>query len=133
MVGADCTGGFSTNLRKFPGAGGIRSASAAEVVKLAESGSSDDVILAFIKNSPSTYNLSADGVIYLKDVGLSAPVVTAMLNHDNSLRSQTPQSQYIYDQKAYPPSGQPPVPQATPEPAVPEQPAPVDPTAATPA
>src|SRR3954452_1463025 len=62
---------------------------AAEVVKLAESGSSDEVILAYIKNSGSTYNLSADEVIYLKDVGLSSPVVTAMLTHDNSLRSQT--------------------------------------------
>jgi hypothetical protein len=103
---------------------------AAEVVKLAESGSSDDVILAFIKNSESTFNLSADGVIYLKDVGLSSPVVTAMLTHDNSLRSQTPQ--YTYDQKAYPPSGQAQVAQPTPQPAVPEQPNPIEPAAATP-
>ncbi|MDB6036153.1 MAG: hypothetical protein JWM16_6491, partial [Verrucomicrobiales bacterium] len=104
---------------------------ATEVVKLAESGSSEEVILAFIKNSGTTYNLSADEVIYLKDVGLSSPVVTAMLTHDNSLRSQT--QPYTYDQKAYPSSGQTQVAQPTPQPAVPEQPAPSEPAAATPA
>ncbi|MDB6110737.1 MAG: hypothetical protein JWR69_2487 [Pedosphaera sp.] len=103
---------------------------AAEVIKLAESGSSDDVLLAFITNSRSTYELSADAVIYLKDVGLSAPVVTAMLNHDSTLRGQAPA--YTYDQKAYPPSGQPPVAQPPIVAAVPEQPAPPQPVEAAP-
>src|SRR5882757_4308927 len=71
---------------------------AAEVVKLAQSGVSDDVVLAYIQNSQSTFTLSADSVVYLKDLGLSQPVITAMLNHDAALNHQP---QYTYDQKAY--------------------------------
>jgi hypothetical protein len=100
------------------------SPSAAEVVKLAESGSSDDVLIAYIGNSKSTYNLSADAVIYLKDVGLSGPVVTAMLTHDSAVQGSA--AAFTYDQKAYPASGQPPIPQAAPPPTIPEQPAPVE-------
>src|SRR6266516_4023921 len=50
-----------------------------EIIRLAESGSSEDVILAYIKNSQATYNLSADHVVYLKDVGLSPQVISTML------------------------------------------------------
>src|SRR3989442_15353653 len=67
------------------------SPSVAEVVRLAESGVGEDVILAFIQNSKSTYNLSADDVLYLKDVGLTSPVITAMLNHDKETGNQTQQ------------------------------------------
>src|SRR5882757_2231431 len=72
---------------------------AAEVVKLAQSGVSDDVVLAYINNSQSAFTLSSDAVVYLKDLGLSPAVVTAMLNHDASLNHQP---QYTYDQKLYP-------------------------------
>ena len=64
---------------------------AAEVVRLAQSGVTEDVVLAYIQNSQATFNLAADDVVYLRDVGLSSPVITAMLNHDNTLRSQQPQ------------------------------------------
>src|ERR1051325_724956 len=63
----------------------------AEVVRLAESGVSQDVILAYIQNSNNQFNLSADQILYLKDVGLSSEMVTAMLNRDSVLRNQ-PQS-----------------------------------------
>ena len=68
------------------------SPSVAEVIKLAESGVGEDVILSFIQNSKSTYDLSADDVFYLKDVGLTSPVITAMLNHDKEVGNQTQQS-----------------------------------------
>jgi len=64
---------------------------AAEVVRLAGSGVSDDVVLAYIQNSQATFNLSADDVLYLKDIGLSPQVTSAMLNHDNMLRNQAQQ------------------------------------------
>jgi len=64
---------------------------AAEVVRLAQSGVSEDVVLAYVQNSQSTFNLSADDVVYLRDVGLSSPVITSMINHDNALRGQQPQ------------------------------------------
>jgi hypothetical protein len=61
-----------------------------EVVQMASAGSGDDVLLAYIQNSQSMFQLSADQVIYLKDVGLSSQVITAMLNRDNALRGQSP-------------------------------------------
>src|SRR2546426_919761 len=60
----------------------------ADVVRLAQSGVGEDVLLAFIHSSTSYYNLSAENVLYLKDVGISSKVVTAMLTHDSGLRNQ---------------------------------------------
>ena len=44
---------------------------AAEVIRLAGSGVGDDVVAAYIQNSQAPFNLSADDVLYLKDIGLS--------------------------------------------------------------
>ncbi len=51
----------------------------------------DDVVLAYIQNSQAQFNLSADDVLYLKDIGLSAQVTSAMLTHDSALRGQPQQ------------------------------------------
>src|SRR5260370_482829 len=102
------------------------SPSAAEVVRLAEAGTSDDVMLAYIQNSTSTFDLSADQILYLRDIGLSSPVITAMFSRDNALRTQ-PQSS-TYDQKLYPATAPPP-----PAPAVVTAPAPEPAPATTPA
>ena len=67
------------------------SPAAAEVVRLAGSGVGDDVVLAYIQNSQAPFNLSADAVLYLKDVGLSPQVTSAMLSHDGTLRNQPQQ------------------------------------------
>src|ERR1035438_2697507 len=64
---------------------------AAEVVRLAGSGVGDDVVIAYIQNSQASFNLSADDVLYLKDIGLSPRVTSAMLSHDSALRSQPQQ------------------------------------------
>jgi hypothetical protein len=64
---------------------------AAEVVRLATSGVGDEVVLAYIKNSQAAFNLSAEDVLYLKDIGLSSEVTSAMLNHDSALRGQAQQ------------------------------------------
>jgi hypothetical protein len=53
-------------------------------VKLAESGIGDSVILSFIENS-GTFNLGADQIVYLNDLGLSSEIVNAMLYHDREL------------------------------------------------
>src|SRR6266446_8227719 len=65
----------------------------AEVLRLAESGVSEDVVMAYIQNSPAGFNLSADQILYVRDLGLSSQVITAMLNRDAALRSQPPPSQ----------------------------------------
>ncbi|MEI6781785.1 MAG: DUF6600 domain-containing protein [Verrucomicrobiota bacterium] len=64
---------------------------AAEVVRLAGSGVGDDVVVAYIQNSQAPFNLSADDVLYLKDIGLSSQVTSAMLSHDSGLRNQPQQ------------------------------------------
>ena len=55
-----------------------------DVIKLAQAGVSEDVILAQIKNSPATYNLTADQIIELKIDGVSQPVIKALLNGGGS-------------------------------------------------
>ncbi|MDB6109997.1 MAG: putative rane protein [Pedosphaera sp.] len=80
------------------------SSNAAEVLKLAKSGMGDDVVLAYIQNSRTPYSLSVNDILALKNAGLSAPVLTAMLNHDSSLKNQP--EQFTFDQKLYPPSNE---------------------------
>jgi hypothetical protein len=52
-----------------------------EVIKLAQSGVGDEVIIAYIANAPSLFNLTADEVLYLSDLGISDAVVAAMIKH----------------------------------------------------
>jgi uncharacterized membrane protein YgcG len=53
---------------------------AAEILKLGRAHLSDEVIIAFIRNSARIYPLSASEIIYLRGQGVSDQVVTAMLN-----------------------------------------------------
>jgi hypothetical protein len=91
----------------------------AEVVRLAGAGTSDDVVLAYIQNSTATFDLNADQILYLRDIGVSSPVITAMLTRDNTLKTQAPA--YTYDQRLYPATANPvstqPVQPPPPEPA----------------
>jgi len=57
-----------------------------EIVKLAEARIEDDVMLSFIDNS-GTFNLGADQIVYLSDLGVSSQVIAAMLQHDQDLVS----------------------------------------------
>ena len=66
--------------------------SAGEVVRLAQSGVGDPVVLAFIGQSPSYYNLSGADITALKDACVSSQVLTAMLDHDGALHAQTQSS-----------------------------------------
>jgi hypothetical protein len=58
----------------------------AEVVKLAESGLGDEVVMAYVTNSQAGFNLSAEDIVYLKDVGISETVITLMMSRDKVLR-----------------------------------------------
>ncbi len=75
---------------------------AAEAVRLSEAGTSEDVLLSFVRNSNSRFNLSADQILYLRDIGFSSTVISAMLNREHELQNQ-PQK-YTYDQRLYPPA-----------------------------
>lgn len=58
------------------------SSSLNEVVKMAQAGIDEGVMLSFVTNSAGTFNLGSDQIIYLNDLGLSSQVVTAMIQHD---------------------------------------------------
>src|SRR5260221_11418636 len=58
----------------------------AEVIRFTESGVDESVMLAYITNSENSFNLGADEIIYLNDIGIPAPIVRAMLQHDIALK-----------------------------------------------
>jgi len=107
---------------------------AAEVVRLAGAGVGDEVVAAYIQNSQAPFNLSADDVLYLKDIGLSPQVTSAMLNHDSTLRNQPQQYAPATVAPAVPPGTAPPTYQwqAPVAPTAPEPAAPPPPQAAAP-
>ena len=55
-----------------------------EIIKLAEAGIEDSVVFSFIENS-GMFNLGADQIIYLNDLGVASPIVAAMLQHDSEV------------------------------------------------
>ena len=66
------------------------STSAAEVARLAQSGVDENVMLAFVNNSGSTFNVGSDQIIYLSDIGVPGNVVTAMIQRDQVLKTASP-------------------------------------------
>jgi hypothetical protein len=53
----------------------------AEVVRLQSAGIGEDTILAFIQDSPPLTPLTPEQIVYLKDLGVSPRVLTAMIQH----------------------------------------------------
>jgi hypothetical protein len=77
----------------------------------------EEVILAYVKNCQSPFNLSANSILQLKETGVSSPVIAAMLNHDSSLRNQHRALPYPHPQNPYAPAYQIPMPsQPAPQP-----------------
>lgn len=60
----------------------------AEIVKLAQAHSSEDVIVAYIRSSRLSYSPTAEEILYLKDLGLSQKVLSA-LYEKNGLATNT--------------------------------------------
>jgi hypothetical protein len=61
------------------------STGAAEVVRLAQAGVGEDVMLAYIHTVDSQFNLGTDQIIYLNDIGVSGSVVKAMMDRDGTI------------------------------------------------
>jgi hypothetical protein len=102
---------FISSYAQAPAAPNLSPATA-EVVRLAGAGTSEDVVLAYIQNSQTPFELSADHVLYLKDLGVPSPVVAAMLTRDSALHLQAPPPQ-----AEAPPPAAAPMPMAAPAPA----------------
>ncbi len=58
-----------------------------EMIRLAESGVEEGIMLAYVTNSTGTFSLGSEEIIYLNDVGVPPAVITAMLLHDNLMLS----------------------------------------------
>jgi hypothetical protein len=56
-----------------------------EVVQLAQTQIGDEVLLAYIDNSPARFELDIHQILYLHDLGLSAQVIAAMVRHNQDL------------------------------------------------
>ncbi|MGZ4964615.1 MAG: DUF6600 domain-containing protein, partial [Limisphaerales bacterium] len=53
----------------------------ADVIKLTQSNVGDDVVVGYIKNSGTTYQPTADEILYLNDVGVSQEVINALMQN----------------------------------------------------
>ena len=93
----------------------------AQVIRLTQAGVDESIIMTYVTNSGSTFNLDSDKIIYLKDIGLPNEVVTAMMQRDQQLQQQMTAS--AYQPPAQPAPAPPPVPTEQPETAPPPQPA----------
>jgi len=56
-----------------------------QIVNLAQSGVSESVLTSYAGNSATPFNLTADQIIYLKDIGVPDSVVQAMIARDQQL------------------------------------------------
>jgi len=64
-----------------------------EVVKLAQAGVGEEVMLAYVDKYSGSFNVGSDQILYLNDLGVSGTVITAMLKHDGSNVAAAPPSQ----------------------------------------
>jgi hypothetical protein len=56
-----------------------------ELVKMAQSGVEPDVMLTFI-DSAGTFNLAAEQIILLRDLGVPSEIITSIIRHDVDVR-----------------------------------------------
>src|SRR5882724_1432694 len=61
-----------------------------EIAQLAQAGVGDDVLLAYVENSPTSYKLEVDEILYLHDLGISAEVISALVRHGQSSPEPAP-------------------------------------------
>src|SRR3984957_3073676 len=52
----------------------------AQIVQLTQAKIGEDTIVAYVRNSGNSYGLDANQIIYLRQQGVSDPVIAAMLN-----------------------------------------------------
>ena len=57
----------------------------AQIITLAQSGVDESVLVSYASNAATPFNLTADQIIYLKDIGVPDSVVQAMIQRDQQL------------------------------------------------
>lgn len=63
-----------------------------DVAKLAKAQVSEDVIITYVQNSGTAYNLSPTEIVYLRDQGVSDHVINVMLDQRRNLAASAPQN-----------------------------------------
>ncbi|HEU5395893.1 MAG TPA: DUF6600 domain-containing protein [Verrucomicrobiae bacterium] len=58
----------------------------AQVIRLAQAGLDPGILMAYVTNSTSTFNLNSDKIIYATDAGVPNDVLTAMMQRDQQLQ-----------------------------------------------
>src|SRR2546423_3186122 len=58
-----------------------------EVIKLANAGAGENVLLSYITNCTEHFALGPEEIIYLNDIGIPGRVITAMLQRDHLLQA----------------------------------------------
>jgi hypothetical protein len=53
-----------------------------EITKMIQAGVSDDVLMVYIVNSTNLFNVGADEIVYLNDLGVSSQITTTLIQHD---------------------------------------------------
>lgn len=61
----------------------------AEVARLTESGVDQKVVLSYVQKTPLPYSASADQIVYLRDLGVSEPVLQAVIEHGSTAPAGT--------------------------------------------
>ncbi len=70
-----------------------------QIVQLSKANISEDTILTYVQNSGNNYGLDANQIVYLKQQGVSDPIVNAMLNQrNNTAATQTASAPVNYAQ-----------------------------------
>src|SRR6185312_14257577 len=75
-----------------------------DFVKLVQAGVGESVLLAYVTNSPTAFNVSSDDILYLNDLGTPESVVSAMLAKDQQMNGSaaTPPATSVPDTTAPP-------------------------------
>jgi hypothetical protein len=60
----------------------------AQVARLTQAGVDQSVIMTYVTNSTSTFNLDSDRIIYLSNLGVPSTLITAMMARDQQLQTQ---------------------------------------------
>jgi hypothetical protein len=64
-----------------------------QVVHLVQAGIDESIVQSYVTNSPSTFNLDSDRIIYLTDLGVPTSLMTLMMQRDRTIQQQIASSQ----------------------------------------
>src|SRR5580693_5678590 len=86
----------------------------ADVVRLTQAGVDQSIIMAYVTNCTSLFNLDSDKIIYLSNLGAPSSLVTAMMQHDQQLQQQFAANQAAQQAQQAPPAEVATAPETTP-------------------